>query len=192
MNFFIFFVSFFFIAACNSNTPSHSENHFTEKNDKLHSVDKIHSVEANTQQQVSTSPGKQTAGLNMTYKILDTPQVGQAVGVSVFLGTKDGAKSIKAKISSSKKMSTSSSNSLKFSAKSSAETDSQVITVTPMNEGIHYIYINAVSGEGASRRTQAFAIPIEVGNVDWEKELAPEGEIKSDGRGGKVISLPAQ
>ena len=141
--------------------------------------------------QPQASPGKPSAPIKMDYQLLGKPVIGQPLEISVNLSTPIN-KTVNAKYSHEKQLHSDNHRQLSFKPASGRKPENRIISITPMEEGIHYITIMAEVEIDDRIQAKSFVIPIEVGEVDWKKHLAPEGTIKNDSNGGKVISLPAE
>lgn len=142
------------------------------------------------------SPGKPSAPISLNYELLGEPKVGKQLQINVNLrGSGTGAKStpVNAKVSYAKQLAGQSGTVSKLAFKAdSKKSDSQSIVVTPSENGLFYVSIHASTVVDGKLMHKSFAIPVTVGNVDWAKQLQPEGQIKGDGAAGTVISFPAQ
>lgn len=137
-----------------------------------------------------TSPGKPSAPINLDYSFDAKPTLGQPLSVNIKLTETQSAKPVTAALKYSSEL-IEHKSIRKMSFKSSAQESSQVITITPTENGIYFINIQASTEVNGQTMYKAFSIPVEVGEVDWEKHTRPEGTIKNDSKGGKVISFPA-
>lgn len=137
-----------------------------------------------------SSPGKPSAPINLDYSFDAKPTLGQPLFVNIKLTETQHAKPVKAVLKYSPELIENKAIS-KMSFKSSVQESSQVITITPTENGIYFINIQASTEVNGQTMHKAFAIPVEVGEVDWEKHTRPEGTINNDSKGGKVISFPA-
>ncbi len=135
-------------------------------------------------------PGKPSAPINLDYSFDGKPTLGQMLSVSIKLTETNNAQPVTAALKYSPELI---ENKVvnKMSFKSSPQESSQQITLTPIENGIYFINIQASTEVGGRTMYKSFAIPVEVGEVDWEAHTKPEGTINNDSNGGKVISFPA-
>jgi hypothetical protein len=136
------------------------------------------------------SPGKPSAPINLDYSFDGEPTLGQPLSVNIKLTETHDAKPVKAALKYSPELIENKAIS-KMSFKSSPQESSQAIMITPTENGIYFINIQASTEVNGQTMYKAFSIPVEVGEVDWEKHTQPEGTIKNDSKDGKVISFPA-
>jgi hypothetical protein len=137
-----------------------------------------------------SSPGKPSAPINLDYSFDGKPTAGQPLSVNIKLTETHNAQPVKAALKYSPELI---ENKVvrKMSFKSSPQESSQEITITPIENGIYFINIQASTEVDGRTMYKSFAIPVEVGEVDWEEHTKPEGTINNDSNGGKVISFPA-
>lgn len=175
------------ITACGSKEETQTEIHtemLSEK--KLNKKPNIESIEAMPYQ----SPGKPSAPISLEYNLVNKPVLGQPLAVNIKLTeTRDG-KAVKAKLKYSPELIENQAiNEMAFEP-SPANAD-QTVTVTPVENGIYFINIQASTEVDGQIMYKSFSIPIEVGNVDWAKHTKPEGNLSNNSEAGKVISFPA-
>jgi hypothetical protein len=137
-----------------------------------------------------SSPGKPSAPINLDYSFNGKPTLGQPLSVNIKLTETRNAKPVTAALKYSPQLIENKAIS-NMSFKSSPQESSQVITITPVENGIYFINIQASTEVDGQTMYKAFSIPVEVGEVDWDEYTKPEGTINNDSRGGKVISFPA-
>jgi hypothetical protein len=137
-----------------------------------------------------SNPGKPSAPINLDYSFDGKPTLGQPLSVNIKLTETHNAQPVTAALKYSAELI---ENKVvnKMSFKSSPQESSQEITITPIENGIYFINIQASTEVDGRTMYKSFAIPVEVGEVDWEEHTKPEGTINNDSNGGKVISLPA-
>ena len=138
--------------------------------------------------------GKPSAPIKIHYTLKSVPEVGQPLEIDVLLNSTLSGKAVNAKMSHSEKLGYSKVFQKMTFKSGASSSDTQVITIVPQSEGIHYVNIYASIDVDGVIQSKAFLIPVEVGNVDWNKHLKINGVINDDGAGtgGKVISMPAQ
>jgi hypothetical protein len=137
-----------------------------------------------------SSPGKPSAPINLDYSFDGKPTLGQPLSVNIKLTETHNAQPVTAALKYSPELIENKVVS-KMSFKSSPQESSQEITITPIENGIYFINIQASTEVNGRTMYKSFAIPVEVGKVDWEEHTKPEGTINNDSNGGKVISFPA-
>ncbi len=144
-------------------------------------------------QEHSSSPGKPSAPIKLEYRFNGQPTLGQPLDVSIKLTETRSAKPVKAALKYAPELiEVKAINKMSF--KSSPQESSQVVTITPVENGIYFINIQASTEVDGQTMYKAFSIPVEVGEVgevDWKEHTKPEGTINNDSQGGKVISFPA-
>lgn len=148
------------------------------------------SKQAKKQANTMSSPGKPSAPINLDYSFNGKPTLGQPLSVNIKLTEIYNAKPVKAALKYSPELIENKAVS-KMSFKSSPQESSQSITITPIENGIYFINIQASTEVNGKTMYKAFSIPVEVGEVDWAEYTKPEGTISNDSQGGKVISFPA-
>jgi hypothetical protein len=137
-----------------------------------------------------TGLGKPSAPIKLDYSFNSEPVIGQPLDVSIKLTETNNTKPVQAALKYSPELvKTKTVNKMSF--KSSAQESSQIITITPIENGIYFINIQARTDVNGQTMYKAFSIPVEVGDVDWKEHTKPEGTINNDSQGGKVISFPA-
>jgi len=146
------------------------------------------------------SPGKPTAPISLDYQVLGSPKVGEAIDIQLtVINQSEQAQPVHAKLNVAQKLqpanSLSASKSMKFDGtniNNSTNNATQTLTVIPSEEGIHYINVIASTVINGKMEYRPFTIPIQVGEVDWQEELKPQGTIQNDSSGRKVIILDTQ
>jgi hypothetical protein len=179
------------LAACGHKETSQenaSSNNKTELNILKSTKDnaKLDKKQANNM----SSPGKPSAPINLDYSFNGKPTLGKPLSVNIKLSATHNAKPVKAALKYSPELIENKAVS-KMNFKSSPQESSQAITITPIENGIYFINIQASTEVNGQTMYKAFSIPVAVGEVDWEEHTKPEGTINNDSQGGKVISFPA-
>ena len=130
------------------------------------------------------------APVDVRYRLLTTPQVGQPVQIEVSLVPLVDAASVGFKLRPDDGVLVASNmRSFTADAVGARIPQSQIVTVTPQREGRFYVNVDAsiiVNGETKSR---VVIIPIQVGMGG--PELERMGETLIDAEGNRIISLPA-
>ena len=134
--------------------------------------------------------GKPSAPISLEYSFEGKPILGQPLNVFVKLKGSQQKDSVKASLKYSPSL-IAHNPIAKISFKSSSPKESEVVTITPTENGIYFININASTIVNGQTMYKAFTIPVEVGSVNWKEYNKPEGNLKNDSQGGKVISFPA-
>ena len=131
------------------------------------------------------------APVDVRYRLLTTPQVGQPVQIEVSLVPLVDAASVGFKLRPDDGvLVASNTRSFTADAVSARIPQSQIVSVTPQREGRFYVSVDAsivVHGETKSR---VVMIPIQVGTGG--PELERMGETMTDAEGNRIISLPAK
>ncbi len=141
------------------------------------------------------SPGKPSAPITLEYSFNSKPELDQPLEVSIKLSHTHLANDVNAKINYSPKLIENQGiNAMNFN--NNSEDNAQLITVTPVENGIHYVHIQAGTEVNGQVMYKAFSIPIEVGEVDWKQHRKIEGSLNNgslnnNSESSKVISLPA-
>lgn len=133
--------------------------------------------------------GKPSAPISLEYSFEGKPTLGQPLNVLVKLKGSQLKDPVKASLKYSPSL-IAHNPTAKISFKSSSPKESEVVTITPTENGIYFININASTVVNGQTMYKAFTIPVEVGSVNWKEYNKPEGILKNDSQGGKVISLP--
>ncbi len=141
-------------------------------------------------------PGKPSAPIRMDYELLAKPRVGEALPIKLNIQSQGREKqAVKAKLAYPKQLRSSSGSSkltFKSAAKGVASEAAQQVIITPAAEGLYYVNIHASTEINGRTQHKAFVIPIEVGTVNWQEQLRPQGELQTDSAGKKLIVLPAK
>jgi len=135
------------------------------------------------------SPGKPSAPITLEYSFEGKPTLGQRLNVHVKLKGAQKEESVSASLKYSPSLVADTPNN-KLSFKPSAP-NTEIVTITPTENGIYFININASTVVNGKTMYKSFAIPVEVGDADWAEHNKPEGTLLNDSKDGKVISLPA-
>jgi len=136
------------------------------------------------------SPGKPSAPIKLEYSFNNKPVLGQPLDVSIALTGTRSDEAIKAKLKYSPQLIQNQAiNEMGFNP--ATTNANQIVTVTPVENGIYFINIQASTEVDGQVMYKAFSIPVEVGNVDWAEHTKPEGSLSNNSKVGKVISFPA-
>ncbi len=136
------------------------------------------------------SPGKPSAPIKLEYNFVNKPVLGQPLDVKIKLTETLNGKAVKAKLKYSPELIQNQAiNEMGFNPASA--NSEQTVTVTPVENGIYFINIQASTEVNGQVMYKAFSIPVEVGNVDWNEHTKPEGNLSNNSKAGKVISFPA-
>lgn len=142
--------------------------------------------------EVYQSPGKPIlVPVDVKYRLLDTPQVGQPVrieltlvssiattGLGYTLQAEDGLTIDPAALNKT------------FVGKPALTPQTTVVSVTPQLEGRFYLRVAANIVAGGDSKTRIVTIPIQIGSGTRTTESL--GEVKTDADGNPVVSLPAE
>lgn len=140
---------------------------------------------------VYESPGKpQLVPVDVRYRLLDTPSVGQAVGIELTLIPGVDASSVGFTLDAEDGLVVDASTmAATFAAKSAMSRETTIVRVTPSREGRFYLRVNSSIAFDGRTLSRVVTIPIQVGTGG--RQLEQMGEIKTDEDGDTVISLPA-
>ncbi len=168
--FFIIALAILFLAACDSPATkiAHPDNFTVLKSDK-----------------------KLAIPMELRYRLLGTPAVGESLTIELNLQTKQGDRVSVQIVDSAQLLNTPFIGTMIFFGEGEQSTSVQQVNITPQSAGAHHLLVHAEVEKNGKRHANTFAIPILVGQIDWQAELRPQGAIKNDSAGGKVISLPA-
>jgi hypothetical protein len=133
--------------------------------------------------------------VQIDYRVIGTPIVGQAVAVELqlrsTLGTEPYRVSYRVNDPTAMQMPESQSTSVAVTPSARDELLSQQVTVIPLREGRLYLNVAAeVETDSGSMQT-VIAIPIQVGAVA-PREILDNGTVSVDADGNLVRSLPAK
>ncbi len=138
------------------------------------------------------SPGKPGAPIQLQYEVKGQLQTGGEVIVKLaFSGV--GADMVTASVRPDPglvRMDSAEDLRLPVQQKGGVATG-QEIRLIPEQDGIYYVNIFASMMINGEEQFKSFAIPVEVGQVDWAEHLKPQGDLKDDGLGNTIIALPA-
>lgn len=126
------------------------------------------------------------AGIDIRYRVVDTPAVGKPIRVEIVLGriTDPGGATARLTAESSLRLET---NAGPYSFASGRDGLLQA-TVVPQAEGLAYLNL-FVTQRGATSST---SIPIRTGDAGTSTPLGATGRLKELPDGSKILSLPAK
>ena len=138
------------------------------------------------------SPGKPNVmPVNVKYRLLDTPEVGQPVRIELTLVSSIASAGLGFDLQAEHGLTVAPDSLSRTFAPLPARTpETTVVTVTPQMEGRFYLRVAANVVAGGDSKTRIVTIPIQVG--EGTRPLQSHGEIKTDAEGNPVVSLPAQ
>ncbi|MDJ0748395.1 MAG: hypothetical protein QNJ11_02865 [Woeseiaceae bacterium] len=138
------------------------------------------------------SPGKpQTMPVDLKYRLLETPQVGQSFGIELTVVSSIDTPSLGFEVAPDDGLLVDSqSASFSTSSKPANSPETSVISVTPTREGRFHLRVTCnvmVNGQMQSR-----IVPIAIQVGQGTLQLEQMGEIKTDEDGNAIVSLPAE
>ena len=158
------------------------------------SVDEKEPLAASTQTGASspTAPRRSPAEapVEVRYRLLATPQVGQPVEIEVSVMPLVDAASVEFQLRPDDGVRIAPNmQKFTFAAAIARESRSQIVSVIPQREGRFYINVDASIVVNGEVITRVVMIPIQVGTGG--PELERMGETTTDAEGNLIISLPA-
>ncbi len=148
-------------------------------------------VAAATDGRVFESPGKpQTAPVNLKYRLLETPQVGQPFDIELTVVSSVETPLLGFDVlQESGLLIDASSATHSASSKPAGSPESAVISVTPTHEGRFHLRVTCNVMVDGRLLTRVVPIAIQVGQ--GTRPLEQLGETRTDEDGNSIISLPA-
>ncbi len=133
--------------------------------------------------------------VQIDYRIIGTPIVGQAVAVELQLRSTLGAQpyklSFRVNDPTAMQMPESQSATVSVSPSADDERSSQQVTVIPLREGRLYLNVAAVVETESGSMQTVTAVPIQVGPAA-PREILNNGTVTSDEDGNLIRSMPAK
>ena len=136
------------------------------------------------------SPGKPTAPISMSYKIMNNPVVGAPVQINVDVQSAQGPVNVRYSIIDSSALRFQEGQVEQLQIRDPSRREPRQLAVIPQREGRLYVNVSAEVMTPGGAMIRSMAIPIKVG-------AAPEtpttnGELKEGPDGETVISMPAE
>jgi hypothetical protein len=140
------------------------------------------------------SPGKPGAPVTMHYVVIDAkPQLGTETQISIsYASTSIEAGHLSVAVTAGEGLHlVPGPVASEFLLDGANVPASQVITVRPYSEGLHYVNVTAMFVQQGRTQGRSFAIPVQVGS-DKKLKQAGQGRLIQDADGNLLISMPAQ
>lgn len=134
-------------------------------------------------------PGKPSAAVEMSYQLLDTPELGLPVQINISLTPGINCRNIKLSYSTSSELVAGDNlTEFNFANINARQTISESIRVIPQSEGLHYINL-VVTLESTQARagSRSFSIPVKLGNIKDKTPLPQKARIKESPEGERII-----
>lgn len=144
-----------------------------------------------TADSVFESPGKPNVqAVEVSYRLLGTPAIGQPLDIELTMISSGPAASSHYRLSAQEGLVVDPGFDRVESVSAEAFIPhKEIVTITPVNEGRHYLTVIASAVVNGAPTSQQVLIPIQVGA--GSRELQQIGEIRIDQDGNPVVSLPA-
>ncbi len=139
---------------------------------------------------ITSSPGKPTAPISISYEILGNAIVGQPVLINVVIRSAEGPVNVEYSIVDGSAMVFQSGQVERLEIADPSLSNVQQLSVIPQREGRMYVNVSAQVQAPIGLAIRSIAIPIKVGRA--LKETSSNGELVEGPDGEIVISLPAQ
>ena len=136
------------------------------------------------------SPGKPTAPIAMSYKIMNNPVVGAPVQINVDVHSSQGPVSVRYSIIDSSALRFQEGQVEQLEIRDPSRREPRQLAVIPQREGRLYVNVSAEVMTPGGSMIRSMAIPIKVGAAP--ETPATNGERKEGPNGETVISLPAE
>jgi hypothetical protein len=171
--------AFLLLAACSDGGPAQSSGSMPIAGEKAVVTQRTSEVQ---------SP------VEITYRIIGTPIVGQPVALDLQFKSSFGATpyrvTYRVNDETALQLPEAQSRVVSIAPSTDDEEVAQQVTVVPLREGRLYLNVAAViETENGSMRTVT-AVPIQVG-VDGAREIVENGEVTTDDKGNLIRTLPA-
>tara|TARA_R110002096_G_scaffold2619_5_gene13564 strand:- start:877 stop:1419 length:543 start_codon:yes stop_codon:yes gene_type:complete len=141
---------------------------------------------------VFESPGKTNlTPLNVSYRLLDVPQVGQPFRLELTLISSQATSNMGYSVAAEGALVVAPHEAERtFSSKPASVPETSILTITPAMEGRFYVQVTASAVFDGRRQPHTVTIPIQVGQ--GTRQLEQMGEVVTDEDGNPVVSLPAE
>lgn len=166
------------IAACQQQAPTGSND--------------VAEVQQDNAEPVFESPGKTNlTPLNVRYRLLDVPQVGQPFGLELTLVASQATTEMGYIVDAESALVVDPRGlERSFSGKPANEPETTTLSITPAMEGRFYVRVSGNVVVDGRRQLHTVTIPVQVGQ--GTRNLEQMGEVVTDKDGNPVISLPAE
>lgn len=142
----------------------------------------------------TSSEGKPTAPIDIEYNVIGSALVGQPVSIEIDVSSsvRDRSIALEYRINDPRDLSFGEAQPQRvaLSAIGDAPSASRQVTVVPKREGRLYLNVSAEIETEEGSLIKAISIPVQVGAV--REERGTNGELKEDGDGETVVSMPAE
>lgn len=138
----------------------------------------------------TTSPGKPTAPVDISYEIIGTAIVGTPVSINIVVTSEFGPVDVEYSIVDSSALTFQSGQVERRQVLDPSSGDVQQLTVIPLREGRVYVNVSAEIPSAQGLNIRSIAIPIQVGSAADMSVV--NGELVDGPGGEKVNSMPAQ
>lgn len=142
--------------------------------------------------QVFESSGKpETVPVNLKYRLLETPRVGQPFDVELTVVSSVDTPSLGFDVGTENGLHVDARTATySVSSKPANAPETAVVSVTPTHEGRFHLHVTCNVMVGGRMLTRIVPIAIQVGQ--GTRAVGQMGEIRTDADGNDVISLPAE
>lgn len=142
----------------------------------------------------TSSQGKPTAPIDIEYNVIGSAFVGQPVSIEIDVSStvRDRSIALEYRINDPRDLSFGEAQPqrVSLSAIGEAPSASRQVTVVPKREGRLYLNVSAEIQTAEGSLIKAISIPVQVGAS--REERGTNGELKEDGDGDPVVSMPAE
>ncbi len=141
------------------------------------------------------SPGKPSAPISIDYQpITKALYSGDSVDLNIRFKVGESARKLMVSTKASEQSGVSVSTITQAQPKLGSDntTDWMSVKADLLQDGIHYIDVIATVEVNGERQFKTFAIPVVVGEANWDEYLKPDGELKTDASGRKLLVQKAQ
>ena len=141
---------------------------------------------------VFESPGKTNlTPLNVSYRLLDVPQVGQPFRLEVTLVSSQATSNMGYTVDAESALVVDPRGVERtFSSKPASVPETSILSITPAMEGRFYVQVTASAVIDGRRQPHTVTIPVQVGQ--GTRQLERMGEVVTDQDGNPVVSLPVE
>jgi len=139
----------------------------------------------------SESQGKPTSPIGIHYELLGEPQLGQPLEIRITSRSNVIVAGLEVQVRGDEQLVVSAvSQSFAVEPVEANEPMIRTVTVTPLQEGLHYLSVTVQGVINGQTQADSVTIPIRVGDVEHRTE--PMGTLVTDDAGEVIISLPAR
>jgi hypothetical protein len=136
--------------------------------------------------------GKRVAPISISYEPVFKAEIGEAIDIEITCETLSDVNDLKLKLAPSKGMDMIPETfEAEYGDRPGRFKFSEHVLVIPGKEGFLYLNVFVSGIFGKSRMVRSGAVPVKVGN-DPQKQLKSSGKLKTDPKGRRVISMPAE